>query len=156
MPSPPIEAGVYAAPRASCWKIFRSIDPPWPIAKRLPSSLLAYTTPFASIAGLFPYNWAGAYSVVKAGLIMLTKLQAMEWAPYGIRANALLPGAIDTPITGAFRLPEGADASLLERAMPMGAFGSPEGVAAAIAYVASDEASHMNGADLVIDGGTLA
>ena len=37
----------------------------------------------ASIAGLFPYNWAGAYSVVKAGLIMLTKLQAMEWAPYG-------------------------------------------------------------------------
>ncbi len=46
----------------------------------------------ASIAGLFPYNWAGAYSVVKAGLIMLTKLQAMEWAPYGIRANAITPG----------------------------------------------------------------
>src|ERR1043165_6607765 len=39
----------------------------------------------ASIAGLFPYNWAGAYSVVKAGIIMLTKLQAMEWAPYGIQ-----------------------------------------------------------------------
>jgi NAD(P)-dependent dehydrogenase (short-subunit alcohol dehydrogenase family) len=48
----------------------------------------------ASIAGLFPYNWAGAYSVVKAGLIMLTKLQAMEWAPYGIRANAITPGYI--------------------------------------------------------------
>ena len=55
----------------------------------------------ASIAGLFPYNWAGAYSVVKAGLIMLTKLQAMEWAPYGIRANAITPGYIRTPGTEA-------------------------------------------------------
>ena len=59
----------------------------------------------ASIAGLFPYNWAGAYSVVKAGLIMLTKLQAMEWAPYGIRANAITPGYIRTPGTeGTFML----------------------------------------------------
>ena len=55
----------------------------------------------ASIAGLFPYNWAGAYSVVKAGLIMLTKLQAMEWASYGIRANAITPGYIRTPGTKA-------------------------------------------------------
>jgi NAD(P)-dependent dehydrogenase (short-subunit alcohol dehydrogenase family) len=39
----------------------------------------------ASIAGLFPYNWAGSYSVVKAGLIMVTKLPAVEWAPYGIQ-----------------------------------------------------------------------
>ena len=46
----------------------------------------------ASIAGLFPYNWAGSYSVVKAGLLMLTKQQAVEWAPYGIRANAITPG----------------------------------------------------------------
>jgi NAD(P)-dependent dehydrogenase (short-subunit alcohol dehydrogenase family) len=55
----------------------------------------------ASVAGLFPYNWAGAYSVVKAGLLMLTKLQAMEWAPYGIRANAITPGYIRTPGTEA-------------------------------------------------------
>ena len=51
----------------------------------------------ASVARLFPYNWAGSYSVVKAGLIMLTRLMALEWTPpYGIRANAIAPGYIRT------------------------------------------------------------
>ncbi len=111
---------------------------------------LASTTAHAGQA------WAAAYSATKGGILAMTRALAVEYGKSGVRANTISPGAIDTPITGAFRLPEGADASLLERAMPMGAFGSPEGVAAAIAYVASDEASHMNGADLVIDGGTLA
>ena len=77
----------------------------------------------ASIAGLFPYNWAGAYSVVKAGLIMLTKLQAMEWAPYGIRANAITPGYIRTPGTEAMY----ADPEIYEgrrKGVPMGRVGS--------------------------------
>ncbi len=111
---------------------------------------LASTTAHAGQA------WAAAYSATKGGVLAMTRSLAVEYGRSGVRANTISPGAIDTPITGAFRLPEGADASLLERAMPMGAFGSPDGVAAAIAYVASDEASHMNGADLLIDGGTLA
>ena len=73
-----------------------------------------------------------------------------------MRVNSVSPGAIDTPITRAFHLPEGADIKLLGRMMPLGRFGTPEGIAAAIAYVASDEASHMNGADMLIDGATLA
>ena len=80
----------------------------------------------ASIAGLFPYNWAGAYSVVKAGLIMLTKLQAMEWAPYGIRANAITPGYIRTPGTEAMY----ADPEIYEgrrKGVPMGRVGSRRG-----------------------------
>lgn len=111
---------------------------------------LASTTAHAGQA------WAVAYSATKGGVLAMTRALAVEYGKSGVRANTISPGAIDTPITGAFRLPEGADASLLDRAMPMGAFGSPDGVAAAVAYVASDEASHMNGADLVIDGGTLA
>ena len=55
----------------------------------------------ASVAGLFPYNWAGAYCVVKAGLIMLTKLQAMEWAIYESRRKGVPMGRVgageDTP-----------------------------------------------------------
>jgi NAD(P)-dependent dehydrogenase (short-subunit alcohol dehydrogenase family) len=81
----------------------------------------------ASIAGLFPYNWAGAYSVVKAGLIMLTKLQAMEWAPYGIRANAITPGYIRTPGTEAMY----ADPEIYEgrrKGVPMGRVGSGEDI----------------------------
>jgi meso-butanediol dehydrogenase/(S,S)-butanediol dehydrogenase/diacetyl reductase len=80
----------------------------------------------------------------------------VEYAGVGLRVNSISPGAIDTPITAAFHLPEGANIKLLDRVTPLGDFGTPEGIAAAIAYVASDEASHMNGADILIDGATLA
>ena len=92
----------------------------------------------ASIAGLYPYNWAGAYSVVKAGLIMLTKLQAMEWAPYGIRANAITPGYIRTPGTEAMY----ADPEIYEgrrKGVPMGRVGSGEDIAGPAVFLASDE-----------------
>jgi len=92
----------------------------------------------------------------KGGVLALTRALAVEYATAGLRANSISPGAIDTPITGAFHLPDGADIKLLNRVTPLGSFGSPDGIAAAIAFVASDEASHMNGADILIDGATLA
>jgi NAD(P)-dependent dehydrogenase (short-subunit alcohol dehydrogenase family) len=106
----------------------------------------------ASIAGLFPYNWAGAYSVVKAGLIMLTKLQAMEWAPYGIRANAIAPGYIRTPGTEAMY----ADPVIYEcrrKGVPMGRVGSGEDVAGPAVFLASDESRYTTGSILDADGG---
>ena len=110
----------------------------------------------ASTAAHRGQPWATAYVASKGGVLALTRALAVEYAAQGLRANSISPGAIDTPITGAFHLPEGADIKLLGRVTPLGPFGSPEGIAAAIAYVASDEASHMNGADLLIDGATLA
>jgi NAD(P)-dependent dehydrogenase (short-subunit alcohol dehydrogenase family) len=98
----------------------------------------------ASIAGLFPYNWAGAYSVVKAGLIMLTKLQAMEWAPYGIRANAITPGYIRTPGTEAMY----ADPEIYEgrrKGVPMGRVGSGEDIAGPAVFLASEDARYTTG-----------
>jgi len=106
----------------------------------------------ASIAGLFPYNWAGAYSVVKAGLIMLTKLQAMEWAPYGIRANAITPGYIRTPGTEAMY----ADAEIYEgrrKGVPMGRVGSGEDIAGPAVFLASDDARYTTGSVVGADGG---
>ena len=106
----------------------------------------------ASIAGLFPYNWAGAYSVVKAGLIMLTKLQAMEWAPYGIRANAITPGYIRTPGTEAMY----ADAEIYEgrrKGVPMGRVGSGEDIAGPAIFLASDDARYTTGSVVGADGG---
>jgi NAD(P)-dependent dehydrogenase (short-subunit alcohol dehydrogenase family) len=106
----------------------------------------------ASIAGLFPYNWAGAYSVVKAGLIMLTKLQAMEWAPYGIRANAITPGYIRTPGTEAMY----ADPEIYEgrrKGVPMGRVGSGEDIAGPAIFLASDEARYTTGSVVGADGG---
>ncbi len=106
----------------------------------------------AAIAGLFPYNWAGAYSVVKAGLIMLTKLQAMEWAPYGIRANAITPGYIRTPGTEAMY----ADPEIYEgrrKGVPMGRVGSGEDVAGPAVFLASEEARYTTGSVVGADGG---
>ena len=108
----------------------------------------------SSTAAQFGHAWAAAYAASKGGVLALTRTLAVEYAKQGIRVNAVCPGSIDTPITGAFNVPEGADANLVRRIMsPVGASG-PEPVAAAIAYLASDDASHVNGADLRVDGGT--
>lgn len=106
----------------------------------------------ASIAGLFPYNFAGAYSVVKAGLIMLTKLQAMEWAPYGIRANAITPGYIRTPGTEGMY----SDPVIYEgrrKGVPMGRVGSGEDIAGPAVFLACDDSRYTTGSVLGADGG---
>jgi NAD(P)-dependent dehydrogenase (short-subunit alcohol dehydrogenase family) len=106
----------------------------------------------ASIAGLFPYNWAGSYSVVKAGLIMLTKLQAVEWAPHGIRANAITPGYIRTPGTEAMY----ADPAIMEgrlKTVPMGRVGAGDDIAGPAVFLASDDAQYTTGSVLGSDGG---
>ncbi len=110
----------------------------------------------ASTAAHKGQPWAAAYVASKGGVLALTRALAVEYAAAGLRVNSISPGAIDTPITAAFHLPEGADIALINRVSPMGKFGTPEGIAAGIAYVASDEASHMNGADVLIDGATTA
>jgi NAD(P)-dependent dehydrogenase (short-subunit alcohol dehydrogenase family) len=106
----------------------------------------------ASVAGIFPYNWAGAYSVVKAGLLMLTKLQALEWAPYQIRANAITPGYIRTPGTEAMY----ADPEIYEgrrRGVPMGRVGSGEDITGVAVFLASADAQYTSGSVVGADGG---
>jgi NAD(P)-dependent dehydrogenase (short-subunit alcohol dehydrogenase family) len=106
----------------------------------------------ASIAGLFPYNWAGSYSVVKAGLLMLTKLQALEWAPYGIRANAITPGYIRTPGTeGMYADPEIYEGR--RKGVPMGRVGTGADVAGVAIFLASDGAQYTTGSVAAADGG---
>lgn len=108
----------------------------------------------ASTAALAAHPWAAAYSASKGGVLALTRTIAIEYAKQGLRANAVCPGSIDTPIVDAFDLPEGADSKLLYRIMSPTGMGDAARVAAAIAYLGSDDAIHVNGADLRIDGGT--
>ena len=108
----------------------------------------------ASTAALAAHPWAAAYSASKGGVLALTRTLAIEYAKQGLRANAVCPGSIDTPITGAFELPDGADGKLLHRIMSPTGMGDPKVIAAAIAYLGSDDAMHVNGADLRVDGGT--
>lgn len=108
----------------------------------------------SSNAGLAPYPGAGAYSTTKAALIMLSKQQAIEWAPHGIRVNAICPGHVDTPLTAYLQDPEiraGRTA-----VTPLGRIGQPADIAAAAVYLASDESGWTTATELVIDGGIVA
>jgi NAD(P)-dependent dehydrogenase (short-subunit alcohol dehydrogenase family) len=98
---------------------------------------------------------SGAYSASKAAVLALTRQMAVEWAPLGIRVNAVCPGVIDTPM---LRLMDDPDAgrAYLERAVPLGRLGHPGEVAAAIAFLLSDEASYLTGAAIPVEGGALA
>ncbi|HEY2562481.1 MAG TPA: SDR family NAD(P)-dependent oxidoreductase [Acidimicrobiales bacterium] len=110
-----------------------------------------------SVAGLraTPYN--AAYCASKGGVIMLTKSMAIELAKAGVRVNAVCPASVDTPFLRGFELPDGADMSLLTRAAsPMGRMIDPAEVAAAVAYLASDDAATISGTTLVIDGAATA
>jgi NAD(P)-dependent dehydrogenase (short-subunit alcohol dehydrogenase family) len=73
-----------------------------------------------------------------------------------VRCNAVAPGSINTPIQNAFELPEGADAKLLRRIMPLDQMRGPECVAGVVAFLGSDDAAHVNGEVVRVDGRTLA
>ena len=110
----------------------------------------------ASTAALAGQPWAAPYAASKGGIHSLTLGLAVEFAKMGVRSNSVAPGSIDTPIQEAFQLPEGADPKLLYRVMPLDEMRGPEQVASAVAYLASDDAAHVNGTVLRVDGGTLA
>jgi NAD(P)-dependent dehydrogenase (short-subunit alcohol dehydrogenase family) len=111
----------------------------------------------ASVAGLraTPYN--AAYCASKGGVIMLTKSMAIELAAAGVRVNAVCPASVDTPFLRNFQLPEGADLDLLTRAAsPSGRRVGIDEVAAAVVYLASDDARSVSGTTLVLDGAATA
>jgi NAD(P)-dependent dehydrogenase (short-subunit alcohol dehydrogenase family) len=109
-----------------------------------------------STAGLSGHPWTAAYSASKGGVHALTAGLAIEYGKQGLRANAICPGSIETPITKAFHVPEGADAKLIYRIMPLDQHRPPEVVASAVAFIASDDAVHVNGETLRVDGATLS
>jgi NAD(P)-dependent dehydrogenase (short-subunit alcohol dehydrogenase family) len=95
-----------------------------------------------------------AYSAAKGAVRTLTKSTAIRWAAKGVRVNSLHPGFTDTPM-----LEHAARTGVLERmleATPMGRLGQPSEIAAAVAFLASDDASFMTGEELHVDGGFTA
>ncbi|MBM7786186.1 SDR family NAD(P)-dependent oxidoreductase [Tenggerimyces flavus] len=100
-----------------------------------------------------------AYGAAKAAVVAMSRSVAVDYAPYGIRCNAVLPGSMDTPMLRATLSP-GADVSESLRQegaiSPMGRVASPTEVAAVIAFLLSDAASYVSGAEMVVDGATTA
>jgi NAD(P)-dependent dehydrogenase (short-subunit alcohol dehydrogenase family) len=109
----------------------------------------------ASVSGLAGDPAGVAYGASKAAVINLTRNLAVDHARQGIRVNCICPGAIDTPPVG--RMLADPDArSRAERAHPLGRIGRPEDIAAAAAWLCSDESSWITGQALVVDGGLSA
>jgi NAD(P)-dependent dehydrogenase (short-subunit alcohol dehydrogenase family) len=99
-----------------------------------------------------PRTGASAYCASKGGLGLLTKVMAMELAPYGIRVNAIAPGEISTPMTGD----EDTDPHTIEKPnLPLGRPGHAREIAAWVAFLASEKASYATGASFVVDGGLM-
>ena len=95
------------------------------------------------------------YNASKGGVLQLTRSMAVELGGAGIRVNCLCPGFVDTPLNRALGDEEGFRAYERDR-IPLGRRGRPEEIAAAYAFLASDEASFIHGAALVVDGGQTA
>lgn len=102
----------------------------------------------ASVAGIRPSPFMGAYNISKAGIIHLTRQLALELAP-GIRVNAVAPGVVKTRLAGALLQDEDATAAM----HPLGRVGDPDDVARLVVFLASDAASWMTGAIVPVDGG---
>ncbi|MEA2312073.1 MAG: hypothetical protein QOE28_2041 [Solirubrobacteraceae bacterium] len=108
----------------------------------------------SSIAGLVALPGTASYNAAKAGVVSLSKTLAAEWAPRGVRVNCVAPGFIERDVEP---LNEDADArARIFARTPLGRFGTPQDVAMAVLYLASDAAAFVVGATLAVDGGWLA
>src|SRR3954447_23674754 len=109
----------------------------------------------ASMAGVTGLYDAHAYTAAKGALVNLSRSMAITYIKQGVRTNTVCPGFIDTPmiapVVGAFD-----DPAVAAQLSPMARPGRPEEIANAVLFLASDEASYVNGATLVVDGGNTA
>ncbi len=105
----------------------------------------------ASISGVRAGTGRTAYGTTKAGIIHLTRQIAIELASRGVRANAISPGPIDTPLARQVHTP--AQRERYNRQIPMGRYGEISEIADAALFLASEESSYINGHNLIVDGG---
>ncbi len=127
----------------------------WPhlVARGGGSVLLVGST--AGITGSLT-NTRIAHTATKGGVVAMTRQLAAEGAAHGIRANCISPGMIRTPATEGDLLGPDHPMRSIARAIPLGRIGAPEEVARCALFLASDEASYVTGANLVVDGGWSA
>jgi len=112
---------------------------------------------FASINAFLPVACHAAYDASKAGVLAITKGIAQELVKDGVRCNAICPGGFDTPMNVNKRMPDDMDLRKVSKlSSPLIPFGRPEQIAGVVAFLASDDASYVNGEHITVDGGVTA
>lgn len=109
----------------------------------------------ASIAAIKGFPGLSHYCASKGGMVMMSKVMAVELAGLGIRVNVVDPGAIDTPGTHTMEM-KAEDKQAMVGGVPMKRWGTAEEIANAVLFLASDESSYMTGSVMVVDGGWIA
>lgn len=107
-----------------------------------------------SINGVSPGLNSGAYGSTKAAVALLTRQMALEWGAYGIRVNAVAPGLIDAGMSEQIYADPDARAARSTR-VPLGRLGTSDDIAAAVAFLLSDQAAYVTGTELIVDGGVV-
>lgn len=117
----------------------------------------SYLVNTSSIAAYYRHPWLSAYSATKGAIKSFTRSLFIEYCQQGLHANCVLPGSIETPLAKSFTIPQGADPQLLKSLVPFDKpiLVSPDSVAATIAFLASDDAFHINGTEISVDGGKI-
>jgi len=122
------------------------------VAKRMVSRRSGSIVNVTSLNAIAPSPDAGAYPASKAAIALLTQQFALALGPYGIRVNAVAPGFIDAGMSAPIY--EDADVrSVRARSVPVGSLGTPDDVAEAVAFLASDKSRYTTGHQLMVDGG---
>ncbi len=129
--------------------MFLTIKYGGPLVRR-PGGVILTT---GSIDGLYGAPENAAYAATKGGIIAMSRAAALDYAKVGIRLNCVCPGWIDTPINDLYFKDQPEEKEKAARLHPVGRLGTPEDIANAALFLATDEASFIVGLPLIVDGG---
>ncbi|MGO9873279.1 MAG: SDR family NAD(P)-dependent oxidoreductase [Acidimicrobiia bacterium] len=106
----------------------------------------------ASTAAIRGHGFGAGYTASKGGVDALTRLLAVQYGPRGVRANCVCPGGVDTPMTaGTFATPEAIERA--KRTVPLGHHAQPEDIGDVVVFLLTDDARHLTGVTLPVEGG---
>lgn len=110
----------------------------------------------ASVAGHSPVPRMAAYNASKAGVLLLSKTLAVEWAQYNINVNSISPGVTETSLLSRLRMEDPEAIKAREKRIPLGRVAQPEDIAQVAIFLASSASDNITGEDIKSDGGMLA
>ena len=149
-----IEQGIPGFRKVVDVNLLGTFIPAWIVGRQMVARGSGVIVNLTSINAITPRPNTGAYPTTKAAVAKLTEQMALEWGPAGVRVNSVAPGFIDAGMSAPFY----ADPEVRNRRgsrVPAGRLGAAEDIAAAVLFLASDEASYVNGHQLVVDGGVV-